>query len=77
MLEAIWRIFKASRWTYAAPRIHAELRSKGTLVSRKTVHKLMKQNGISPPRRKKRSRGSVLNSVYLNWPMRVSDLVTH
>jgi len=37
-----------------APRIHAELRSEGTRVSRKTVAKLMKQNGISPPRRKKR-----------------------
>lgn len=21
--------------------------------------------------------GSVMNSVYLNWPMRVSDMVTH
>ena len=54
LLEAIQRIFKASRGTYGAPRIHAELRSEGTRVSRKTVAKLMKQNGISPPRRKKR-----------------------
>jgi transposase InsO family protein len=54
LLEAIWRIFKASRGTYGAPRIHAELRCEGTRVSRKTVAKLMKQNGISPPRRKKR-----------------------
>lgn len=54
LLEAIQRIFKASRGTYGAPRIHAELRGEGTLVSRKTVAKLMKENGISPPRRRKR-----------------------
>ena len=54
LLEAIKRIFQASRGTYGAPRIHAELRSEGTLVSRKTVAKVMKQNDISPPRRKKR-----------------------
>ncbi len=54
MLEAVRRIFKAGRGTYGTPRIHAELRSEGTLVSRKTVAKLMKQNGISPLRRKKR-----------------------
>ncbi len=54
MLEAVRRIFKAGRGTYGAPRIHAELRSEGTRVSRKTVAKLMKQNGISPLRWKKR-----------------------
>jgi transposase InsO family protein len=54
LLQAIRRIFKASRGTYGAPRIHAELHSEGTRVSRKTVAKLMKQNGIFPPRRKKR-----------------------
>jgi len=54
LLEAIKRIFQASRGTYGAPRIHAELRSEGMLVSRKTVAKVMKQNDISPPRRKKR-----------------------
>jgi len=54
LLQAIRRIFKASRGTYGAPRIHAELHSEGMRVSRKTVAKLMKQNGISPPRRKKR-----------------------
>jgi len=54
LLAAIQRIFKSSRGTYGAPRIHAELRSEGMLVSRKTVARLMNQNGISPPRRKKR-----------------------
>lgn len=54
LLTAIRRIFNASRGTYGAPRIHAELRSEGLLVSRKTVAKLMKENDISPPRRKKR-----------------------
>lgn len=54
LLAAIRRIFKASRGTYGAPRIHAELRSEGLLVSRKTVAKIMKENDISPPRKKKR-----------------------
>jgi len=53
-LEAIRWIFEKSRRTYGAPRIHAELRAEGRSVSRKTVAKLMKENGISPPRRRKR-----------------------
>lgn len=54
LIDAIRRIFKASRSTYGAPRIHAELRAEGRRVSRKTVAKIMKENGISPPRRRKR-----------------------
>ncbi len=46
-------IFEDSKQRYGAPRIHAELRDRGSRVSRKTVAKLMKQNGIHPPRRKR------------------------
>lgn len=54
LIDAIRRIFKASRQTYGAPRIHAELRAEGRRISRKMVARIMKENGISPPRRKKR-----------------------
>jgi transposase InsO family protein len=55
LLKAIRRIFKASRRTYGAPRIHAELRGEGWKISRKTVAKIMKEHNISPPRRKRRA----------------------
>ena len=55
LLEEIRRIFGFSRQTYGAPRIHAQLRSEGRCVSRKTVAKIMKEHDISPPRRKRRT----------------------
>ncbi len=55
LINEIGLIFKGSRQRYGAPRIHAELRDRGSRVSRKTVAKLMKQNGIHPPRRKRRT----------------------
>ena len=54
MIDEIRVIFEDSKQRYGAPRIHAELRDRGSRVSRKTVAKLMKQNGIHPPRRKRR-----------------------
>src|ERR1700692_343603 len=42
-LEAIYR---RSRQTYGAPRIHAELQQEGTRVSRKRVARLMKESEI-------------------------------
>lgn len=50
LIEEIRAIFERSRRRYGAPRIHAELRAGGRLVSRKRVARLMKDNGISPPR---------------------------
>lgn len=47
-------IFEDSRARYGAPRIHAELVAQGERIARKTVAKLMKQNGIRPPRRGRR-----------------------
>ena len=55
LADKILAIFEASKRRYGAPRIHAELRALAHRVSRKTVAKLMKQNGIHPPRRKRRS----------------------
>lgn len=54
LTEEIKSIFEESKQRYGAPRIHAELRDRGYRVSRKLVAKLMKQNGIRPPRRKRR-----------------------
>ena len=47
-------IFQDSGERYGAPRIHAELRARGTRIARKRVARLMRENGIRPPRRKKR-----------------------
>lgn len=47
-------IFEDSKQRYGAPRIHAELQSRGHRISRKTVAKLMRENGLRPPRRKRR-----------------------
>ena len=54
LIKEIRSIFEESKQRYGAPRIHAELRDRGHRVSRKLVAKLMKENGIRPPRRKRR-----------------------
>ena len=52
LVDEIRAIFEASKQRYGAPRIHADMRDKGHQISKKTVAKLMKLNGIHPPRRK-------------------------
>ncbi len=54
MAARIRTIFEDSRARYGAPRIHAELVAQGERIARKTVARLMKQNGIRPPRRGRR-----------------------
>jgi len=54
LIDEIRSIFEDSKQRHGAPCIHAELRDRDHQVSRKTVAKLMKQNGIRPPRRKRR-----------------------
>jgi transposase InsO family protein len=54
LADAIRAIFEESKQRYGAPRIHAGLRDWGHRVSRKTVARLMKLNGIRPSRRKRR-----------------------
>jgi len=53
LLQQIRTAHEASRGTYGVPRIHAELRAAGILVSRKRVARLMKQAGLAgvSPRR--------------------------
>jgi putative transposase len=44
---------KRSRGTYGNPRVHAELRARGTWVGKKRVERLMRENGLQA-RRKRR-----------------------
>lgn len=46
LLERIVAIHKASRGTYGAPRLHAELRHEGWHCGRKRVARLMRQAGL-------------------------------
>ena len=55
LVSQIRGIFQESGERYGAPRVHAELRARGVRIARKRVARLMRENGIRPPRRKKRS----------------------
>jgi putative transposase len=52
-------VHKASRETYGAPRVHAELIDEGIRVGRKRVERLMKAAGIAGVSRRKRARTTV------------------
>jgi len=56
LTERIKAIHKASRETYGAPRIHAELIDEGVYVGRKRVERLMKAAGIAGVSRRKAAR---------------------
>lgn len=47
LAERITAIHKASKETYGAPRIHAELADEGVQIARKRVERLMKAAGIA------------------------------
>jgi transposase InsO family protein len=47
LIAAIRVAREASRGTYGAPRIHAELAAKGTRIGRKRVARLMTQAGLA------------------------------
>jgi putative transposase len=49
----IGTVFAASRCTYGSPRVHAELRAEGIRVSRKRVARLMRENGLAAPLRRR------------------------
>lgn len=46
LVAAIREVHAESRAVYGAPRVHAELAARGRICNRKTVAKLMKQQGI-------------------------------
>jgi len=59
LMQRIRVIHKASRETYGAPRIHAELIDEGVRVGRKRVERLMKASGIAGVSRRKAARTTV------------------
>ena len=54
LVEEIRAIFEASKRRYEAPRVHAERRGRGHGLSKRVVAKLMQENGIRPPRRRRK-----------------------
>lgn len=55
LLEAICGIHRASRGTYGAPRVHAELQAVGLAVGRKRVARLMRAAGLMGVHRRRRA----------------------
>jgi transposase InsO family protein len=55
LAEHIHAVYHACRQVYGSPRIHAELRDQGIIVSRKRVARLMREQGLSASRRHHRT----------------------
>ena len=53
--SGIREIFAQSKRRYGAPRIRAELKDPGFHISKRVVAKLMRENGIRPPRGRRRA----------------------
>lgn len=54
LLQEIKKLFTASGQTYGSPRIHIELSEQGMGCSRKRVERLMRENGLKVPRKRKK-----------------------
>jgi transposase InsO family protein len=53
LLPKIREVFDRSRQTYGSPRVHEELRALNLPAGRRTIERLMREAGITPPRRRK------------------------
>lgn len=53
LTEAIRASYQQSRFTYGAPRVHADVRCKGFRVTRKHVQKIMQEQGLRATRKKR------------------------
>ncbi|MGH9870128.1 MAG: IS3 family transposase [Candidatus Polarisedimenticolia bacterium] len=53
LLEKIRQVFQKSRRTYGSPRVHEEFQSLKVVCGRRRVERLMRENAITPPRRKR------------------------
>lgn len=59
LAERIAAIHAASRQTYGAPRVHAELADEGCHVGRKRVERLMKASGLAGVSRRRSTRTTI------------------
>jgi len=57
LLTKIRRVHKASKQTYGAPRVHAELAAEGVHVGRKRVERLMRADGLVGVSRRREAHG--------------------
>ena len=53
LLPLIREVFKTSRQTYGSPRVFEDLRVRKVPCSRRTIERLMREAGITPPRKRK------------------------
>ena len=61
LTELIKEVHEESLETYGSPRIHAELKAKGEVCSRKRVSTLMKREGIKAKMIKRRKRTTIVS----------------
>jgi transposase InsO family protein len=54
LVAEIKQVFEQSSKTYGSPRIHAELRARGRRIGRKRIARLMREQGLIVPRKKRR-----------------------
>ena len=59
LLTKIRRVHKASKQTYGAPRVHAELAAEGIHVGRKRVERLMRTDGLVGVSRRRGTRTTI------------------
>jgi putative transposase len=74
LTNAIKEIYDASRCTYGAPRVHAELRHRGQRVGRKRVARLMRTAGLVG-RTPRRFRRTTIPDPTTQVQVQVQDLV--
>jgi transposase InsO family protein len=53
LLQLIREIFAQSKQTYGSPRIYRELRARGVRCDKARVERLMRENRITPPRKRR------------------------
>jgi len=53
LLKLIVHAFTSSRRTYGSPRIHEEFQALKVTCSRRRIERLMRDNGITPPRKRR------------------------
>ncbi len=69
--ERVLEAFRASRETYGAPRIHAELRAQGERVGRKRIARLRRQAGLHGVTRRGRRRTTLRDELAAAAPDRL------